>query len=187
MGQIVWYGGVSAPSGWVPCDGRAIAITDSTYSALFSVLGYTYTSSSNQAAQRFQVPDLRGRAPFGTDSSGATGYTMGAGAVGGAVTASVTLSQANMPSHSHTGSGTTGTGKAKFYRNVNRYGTNTAANHQPGWDGALGYTDFVDANYIGADHAHDFSFTTNAAGSGAAFGVPTLPPFVSGLYIIRFN
>ena len=75
VGTIVAYGGSSAPSGWQLCNGGSAST-----SALQAVVG------SN-------VPDLRDRFLVGSGSS----YSLGA--TGGA--SSVTLTEAQMPQHSH--------------------------------------------------------------------------------------
>jgi microcystin-dependent protein len=63
-GSIVAYGGSSAPSGWLLCNGAAVSQT--TYAALFAVIGTAYDNSPG--AGNFNVPDLRGRVPVGLDS-----------------------------------------------------------------------------------------------------------------------
>ena len=69
-GTIVMYGGNSAPSGWVFCDGKNdYPRTGGTYDALFAVLG---TSYGNASGTTFGVPDLRNRFPMGRATTGAT-------------------------------------------------------------------------------------------------------------------
>ena len=93
-GTIVMYGGSSAPSGWVLCDGSSYNRTNQTYNNLFSVLQYSYGGSGNQ----FNVPDLRGRVGIGSgQGTGLTSRTLGQ--TGGSE--SHTLSVAEMPNHQH--------------------------------------------------------------------------------------
>lgn len=61
IGGIVQFGGSSAPSNWVLCDGSAISRT--TYADLFTALSTTYGSGDGSAT--FNVPDLRGRMAVG--------------------------------------------------------------------------------------------------------------------------
>jgi microcystin-dependent protein len=82
------FAGNFAPQGWVLCDGRQLSI--SQYEALYTLLGTTYGGDGQQT---FNVPDLRGRAPIHKSS------TYPQGAMGG--TESVTLTQQNMPQHTH--------------------------------------------------------------------------------------
>jgi microcystin-dependent protein len=68
-GVIKMYGGSSAPSGYLLCQGQAVS--RSTYSALFSVIGTTFGAGNGSTT--FNVPDLRGAAPAGAGTS--SGYT----------------------------------------------------------------------------------------------------------------
>ena len=119
IGSIVMYGGGTAPSGWLICDGSAVAKT--SYASLFSILGNTYgTATSTQ----FYLPNLQAKFPLGKSGSYALGSTGGAFAQtpsgtistpsfsGNAVTpsgsvsvsgtvANTTLTIAQMPSHNH--------------------------------------------------------------------------------------
>lgn len=71
-GIIKQFAGTSAPRGHLMCDGASYAKADSTYSALYAVIGGTY----GETATHFNVPDLRGRFPLGKSTSG-TGSTLG--------------------------------------------------------------------------------------------------------------
>lgn len=83
IGAIQAYGGSTAPYGWLICDGRAVSRT--TYSELFAVIGTTY--GSGDGTSTFNLPDLKGRVIVGESTS----YTLGS--TGGAAT--VTLSHDN--------------------------------------------------------------------------------------------
>lgn len=61
-GTISWYGGTSAPFGYLVCDGSSHWRTD--YPALFSAIGTTHGAAD---AQHFNVPDLRGEFIRGAD------------------------------------------------------------------------------------------------------------------------
>jgi microcystin-dependent protein len=106
VGSIVLYGGTSAPSKYFLAYGQAVSRT--TYSALFSAYGTTY--GVGDGSTTFNLPDLRGRAPFGQDDMGGssanrlTGLSGGVdgdvlGAAGGEE--AHTLSTAEMPAHNH--------------------------------------------------------------------------------------
>lgn len=62
-GMISAYGGVTAPTGWVICDGTSY-LRAGTYANLFTVLGTAYGTAD---ATHFNVPDLRGKFPRGWD------------------------------------------------------------------------------------------------------------------------
>ena len=55
LGQIA-----SAPSGFLECNGQAISRT--TYSALFAIVGTTYGSGNGSTT--FNVPDLKNDVPL---------------------------------------------------------------------------------------------------------------------------
>lgn len=63
--SIIAYGATTAPTGWLLCDGSAVSRT--TYSALFAVIGETAGEGDN--ATTFNVPDLRGRFLRGRDAA----------------------------------------------------------------------------------------------------------------------
>ncbi len=72
-GIIVPYGGVSAPFGWLLCDGSAVSRSGAT-AALFGVFGTTY--GVGDGSTTFNLPDLRQRFPLGKAASG-TGAALG--------------------------------------------------------------------------------------------------------------
>ena len=72
-GAIQMYGGTTAPSGWLICDGSAISRT--TYVDLFNVIGTTY--GSGDGSTTFNIPNLKGRVPVGLDSSDTSFDTLG--------------------------------------------------------------------------------------------------------------
>lgn len=104
-GVIVPYAGNTAPVGWLLCDGSAVSRT--TYSVLFDVIGTTY--GSGDGSTTFNVPDLRGRLALGAGTgtaSDATAHSLGQKA--GEETH--TLSIDEMPSHTHDIAGSTSMG-----------------------------------------------------------------------------
>ena len=86
-GMTVMWAGTNAaiPAGWLLCDGSSVATA--TYPDLFTALGYAYGG----AGANFNLPDLVAKFPKGSATQTAT--------TGGAN--SVTLSTAQMPSHTH--------------------------------------------------------------------------------------
>lgn len=82
-----------APQGWALCNGQTLPI--STNNALFALLGTTYGGNGTTT---FNLPDLQGRMPLHAGSgAGLPVYTQGQN--GG--TQSVTLTQQQLPSHTH--------------------------------------------------------------------------------------
>lgn len=80
VGSIVMWATGTIPANWLKLDGSTYS--SATYPALFDVLGST------------TLPDMRDRFPIGTSAGKAVTTTGGA--------ASVTMTAAQMPSHSHT-------------------------------------------------------------------------------------
>lgn len=93
LGEISMFGFNFTPRGWAACDGQLLAISQNT--ALFALLGTMYGGDGRTT---FALPDLRGRVPLHT--GGGPGLTpLQQGQRGGSET--VTLSEANLPAHSH--------------------------------------------------------------------------------------
>lgn len=108
-GMILPYAGTSAPSGWVFCNGQELNRVGNA--ALFGVIQTTYGSGNGTTT--FNVPDLRGRIPFGkanssTETNKLSGqaispniYTLGA--TGGYESHTLTTEQTSVRGHSHNG------------------------------------------------------------------------------------
>lgn len=88
LGQIVSCGFGRVPDGFVPCDGRLLAIRDNQ--ALYSLLGTTF---GGDGVNTFAVPDLRGRAALGAGLSYPLGQKAGQ--------ERVALTMSACPSHAH--------------------------------------------------------------------------------------
>lgn len=74
-GTLLPYGGSSAPSGFLLCDGSAVNRT--TYSDLFAIIGTTF--GAGDSSTTFNLPDLRGRTIIGA-GTGTGGGASGTGA-----------------------------------------------------------------------------------------------------------
>jgi microcystin-dependent protein len=87
MGELKLFPIAFAPKGWAECNGQFLPINQNQ--ALFSLLGTNYGGDGRTT---FALPDLRGRVPM-------HGATLPVGAKVGVE--AVTLSQAQMPAHTH--------------------------------------------------------------------------------------
>ena len=164
---IVPWSSSSVPTGFLECDGSAVS--RSTYSALFAVVGTTY--GVGDGSSTFNIPNLADNIPVGKSNNKAVGSTGGAntvaatGNVSGS-TANATLSTPQLASHTH--SGAKG-GDPGVYSNDN-YGSYIRSGASPGNMGNAG---------SGNGHSHNMS----ANFSGDATSV--IQPYLTIMYIIK--
>jgi len=129
VAEIRIFAGNFAPRGWAFCDGQLLPIAENT--ALFSLIGTTYGGDGRTTTA---LPNLQGRAPMHPGRGpGLTSRRLGE-RIG---VETVTLSEAQIPSHSHTvraddqaanldvPSNTTSLARSSF---GNAYQNNTTAN-----------------------------------------------------------
>ena len=165
VGTIAMFGSASAPSGWQLCNGGSAST-----SALQSVVG------SN-------VPDLRDKFIVGGGNSYSHGNNGG--------NANITLSLANLPSHTH-GDGTlsasnqsiTGTvTKISECYNVAGGATGVFTRYNTGNSPVTGSSsNSPTAGFsMDASHSHDVTGNTGSAGSGSSFD--NRPPYLSLIHI----
>lgn len=94
IAEIRIFAGNFAPRGWAFCNGQLLPIAQNT--ALFSLIGTIYGGDGRTTTA---LPNLQGRAPMHPGRGpGLSSYRVGQR--GGVE--SVTLSEAQMPSHNHT-------------------------------------------------------------------------------------
>lgn len=176
-GAYLPYGGTTAPTGFLLCDGTAVSRT--TYADLFAVIGTSY--GTGDGATTFNVPDLRGRAPFGRDNMGGLDATripsaitgrLSIGGSGGA--AQTTLTTDNIPAHTHTG--TTSSDGAHTH-------TVAIENNGAGGSGGAGRMVSGGTTTTSSNGAHTHTFTTSSVGSGQA--ATTLSPALFSNFIIK--
>ena len=120
-GFILPFGGGTAPSGWLECNGQAVS--RSTYSDLFAIVGTIY--GAGDGSTTFNVPDLQGRVIMGEGGNTANRTPADLENIGdtfGSQTHSLQVSE--LPSHNHAAT-TTYNPVAGSARNDN---TNSAIN-----------------------------------------------------------
>lgn len=167
-GMIMDYAGFAPPTGWLLCGGQSLSRSE--FPALFAAIGTAFGSLNISS---FSLPDLRGRVTAGKDfTSGSiagrlTSTTMapdGAtmGAVGGAQTH--TLTEAQMPTHTHIVSGSTNEAGAHTH-SVTTSGNSALVGGIPTQEVQL----YIPGETGSAGtHSHTISVTAANAGSGAA-------------------
>lgn len=139
IGEIMLVPYNFPPRGFAFCDGQILSIAQNT--ALFSLLGTTYGGNGQTT---FALPDLRGR--VAVESGQGPGLAnIDLGQKGGAETA--TLTQAQLPAHSHLAGVTQGA--ATSTRPANKVPATGTAN----------YADLPDGS------AYNSTFIQNAGGS----------------------
>jgi microcystin-dependent protein len=162
---IVPWSSASVPSGFLECDGAAVS--RSTYSALFAIVGTTY--GAGDGSTTFNTPDLADNVPIGKSGTKALASTGGAntvtptGNVGGS-TANASLSIAQLASHNHTFSGGPQGGT---YSGVPTAGPGNAGSFP------------VSSTGSGSAHSHNMS--ANFAGNANS----VLQPYLTIIYIIK--
>jgi microcystin-dependent protein len=94
IGEVKYFAGTYAPSGWMFCEGQQLVINQ--YTPLYSLIG---TQFGGDGKTYFNLPDLRGRMTCGSGQSDGTSYRH-PGETGG--NEGVVLTQLAMPLHNHT-------------------------------------------------------------------------------------
>jgi microcystin-dependent protein len=94
IGQIAIFAGDYAPRGYAFCNGQALPISGNE--PLFALIGTTY---GGDGVSTFKLPDMQGRVPVGVGvaSGGALNWTVGLSTG----TETVTLTEAQLPTHNH--------------------------------------------------------------------------------------
>jgi microcystin-dependent protein len=173
-GSIMMFGSSTPPSGWVLCDGSALSRT--TYSALFAILGTHY--GSGDGSTTFNVPDMRNR--FAQHDTTAMGSKGGSGTHPHTHT---------VPSHAHTLSG--GNPEA-----IARITMNSGKVYMQKDDGADGWQADTNVDISGSvNNVNTSGFTSGArivgnsktggSGNTGSDSTSTLPPYLNVAYIIK--
>ena len=171
-GTILPWSAASLPTGFLECDGAAVS--RSTYSALFAIVGTTY--GAGDGSSTFTLPNLADNVPVGKSNNKALASTGGAntvavtatGNVGGS-TANATLSTAQLASHSHSGN-----------NNIDQVaGYQLSPN--PGYAGRASNSGNTGNAGSGSGHSHNMSATF----SGSAVNAAIIQPYLALIYIIK--
>jgi len=110
VGTIQMYGGSSAPTGWLMCDGTAVSRT--TYAALYNIIGTSFGTGNGSTT--FNVPDFVNRFPYGasagTDAGNADIGSEGGTAITGNDTSLTSSTGSTTPPSRYDGNDSTGVG-----------------------------------------------------------------------------
>jgi microcystin-dependent protein len=175
-GSIVAYLGTTDIEGWIICNGvTRTNNSDSRYNTLNS-LGI---GSGGSGTTSFTPPNLQNYFLYGASVSSELKTTSGV--------SSVTLSTANIPSHSHTGTtSSTSTDhthtsySADFNININQGdGGGSGSGHNRNTTTTTSAT----TSGVSANSSHTHSFTTGNTGSGSSFSI--IPSHYKVNYIIK--
>jgi microcystin-dependent protein len=184
VGSINAYPAAAAPTGWLLCDGSAFS--SATYPSLYALLGNVATT-----------PDMKGRFPIGDNS---TLTLLGTGG-------SLKVTEANLPSHSHTFSATSAAMNQNATLNHTvvdgghshtidtldpYYGGSVIGVIEPGFAASAGdeanvvnsVTTGISVNPHDVSHTHTVSGTT---GTGSGSGTDYYPPYLVVNYIIKHD
>lgn len=134
---IMWPGATSAPgsASWIEADGSAVSRT--TYSALFAVLGTTY--GAGDGSTTFNLPDFRGQFLSGLPAAGRSLGTRYGAAGNNAI-----LTSSNIPAHTHPLGGSAAVSTQADHAHSN--------NHEHG---------NASTSVANAHHTHSFTATTD--------------------------
>ena len=162
IGAILPFGGTVAPLGTLFADGSAVS--RSTYSALFDVIGTSY--GVGDGAETFNLPDMRGNVAVGKDST--TEFNT-LGKTGGEKTHTLTESElpkvsGTITMHSAANGTNIGAVDGVFSSSVNPTDYKDGGNPSPG-EASVGVVDFN----LGSDGAHN-----------------NLPPYLVSNYIVIY-
>ena len=131
-GAILQFAGLTAPEGYLLCQGQAVSRAG--YARLYAVIGVIY--GAGDGSTTFNLPDYRGRGPMGLSPSQSQFATPGQR--GGE--SSHTMTWAEMPKHSHTVAGRL-TGRASggdVFRELSDFNSGLANNNSESWSAGDG-------------------------------------------------
>jgi microcystin-dependent protein len=149
VGEIRMFAGNFEPAGWAFCNGQILPISQNT--ALFSLLGTNY---GGNGTSNFALPNLQGGFALHAGSSAGPGLSQRiTGETGGAAT--VTLTQAQIPAHTHAPEAAAGatTGTPGSTVSLAPTSNGTAMYRAP--DGALLNLNGADISPAGGGQPHD--------------------------------
>jgi len=165
---IIPWSDSSVPTGYLECNNQAVS--RSTYSALFTLVGTTY--GAGDGSSTFNVPDVQDRCCVSKSNNKALASTGGAntvaatGNVAGS-TANATLSTPQLASHSH--------GRTNQFNGPGRTGTSSGGRYDRSGGGPS------NTGNAGSGNAHSHNMSANFTGDATS----VLQPYLTIMYIIK--
>lgn len=187
-GSLMHYVGKTDPDGWLICDGVARAtVSDSRYSRLSTILNSAYGTS--HTGNNITPPNLKSLFLCGTGYPTTSNISNTSTGIGNVATNTRQVSTSNMPSHTHSFSGTTGDGNADHTHDMTNKGYAALQNSAGGYQNYLyqgpGSTTGT-SNPGSMPHSHTANFDNNATGNyGNSASVP-LPVNTTFNIIIKY-
>lgn len=180
IAEIRGFGGNFAPRAWAFCEGQLLAI--SSNQALFSLIGTTYGGDGRTT---FGLPDLRGRAPISA-GTGPGLTTRKLGSRGGVEI--VTLTQNEMPTHTHVSSFTQTAGVVQVAAvddtgNSDSPDGNNLAIADAGGASAV-YSNGTPSTYLGAGSTATVTGTVTNYNAGGSQPHTNMQPYLTIHWII---
>ena len=185
-GAFMEYGGLTAPTGWLLCDGASVSRT--TYADLFAVLGTRFGSTSGTT---FNVPDFRRKIALGaggTVPAGTNGPAATVGSAGG--DEEIVLAANQLPAHSH-GAGTlaaeSGGAHTHTLRGVEDRSGSPGQGTQKSGLASYSSDDAEDgeSGTTASGGAHTHTLAGNTANQGSGLNVPIMPPVLVVTKIVK--
>lgn len=165
IAEIRIFAGNFAPRGWAFCDGQLLPIANNT--ALFSLIGTVYGGDGRTTTA---LPNLQGRAPM-HPGAGPGLSTRQLGQKTGMET--VSLTQANLPPHTHT---------------LNSANSTGSSNLAPSTNTALANVNPFDKAYQSDSSTNIVNMSPSAIGtSGGSQAHNNMQPFLSLNFIIALT
>ena len=165
MGTLCLFAGNWPIRGWARAEGQLMPIAGNE--ALYSIIGTAY---GGDGTKTFALPDLRGRVPVGVSNSIPVGHKGGAD--------SVTLTSAQLPSHSH--------------QAIAKVTATEAEGNAPSPKGALWASESRDDSYYAGAPAGtvtmaDDAVTVSISPAGGSQPVSVMQPYVGMTWLIKLS
>jgi microcystin-dependent protein len=182
-GGMMMWGTASAPTGYLLCNGAAVS--RSTYSALFAVIGTAF--GAGDGSTTFTLPDFRNNFPVGAGSLYSANSTGGSKDVTSVFAHTHTGTTDSNGAHQHlvvasvgnTGAPSPGTGPTVDGSNsVSAFGWSANSESY-----ILAGTSGPNAGLSSSAGAHTHTFTTGSTGSSGTNA--NLPPYLGVYFIIK--